>query len=72
MVNDNNFSHIILSFANRKVALKKVKLIEKPFPEENEATFTQRLLDKYHGQSGTLEIVFRNGRPEYAIVTLNH
>lgn len=72
MVNDNNCSRVILSFANRKLALKKVKLIEKPFPEENEDTFIQRLLDKYHGQRGTLEIVFKNGRPEHAIVTLNH
>jgi len=48
--------------------LKSTEITEKPLQHEDEKAFTQRLLHKYGHRQGTVEIVFRNGRPNYAIL----
>ncbi len=37
---------------------------------EDEAAFVQRLLDEWDADQGTIEIVFKGGFPEYAVVTI--
>jgi hypothetical protein len=49
----------------------RTSVTEKASAGEDEQSFTQRLLKKYENQRGDIEIVFKNGRPDYAIVTLS-
>ena len=37
---------------------------------EDEDAFTERLMRKYGNHQGTIEIVFKGGQPDYAIITL--
>lgn len=64
------FARKILSFSGGAALLKKVSITERPLPDEDENGFTRRLLEKYGKQQGTMEIVLRNDRVDYAIVTL--
>ena len=48
--------------------LECTEITEKPLRHEDEKEFTQRLLQKYGHLQGTVEIVFRDGRPNYAIL----
>ena len=59
------------SFDEGAAVLISASIIEKPLPGEGEKAFTQSLIKKYGGQRGTIEIVFKNGKPDYAIVTLS-
>lgn len=59
----------VIVFAAGEVSLTKVSVTEKSLTDEDEQMFTQRLLSKYEKQEGTMEIVFKNGRPDYAIIT---
>jgi hypothetical protein len=59
-----------MSFARGTAKLEQITLTEKAFPGEEETQFVDRLLQRYRDKNGTFQIVFKNGRPDYAIVTL--
>jgi hypothetical protein len=59
------------SFDEDQVVLHKTSITEKALPGEDEAAFTRRLLEKSQGRSGTIEVVFKRGRPDYAIITFS-
>ena len=60
-----------LAFGGGETSIKKMSLTEKPLTSEDEETFTQRLLRKYGKRRGTIELVLKNGYPDYAIITLD-
>ncbi len=64
-----SFGRKFISFSDGESSLKKVSVTEKSLNGEDEDAFTQRLLTKYGKQEGEMEIVFKNGRPDYAIIT---
>jgi hypothetical protein len=66
----HSFGRKTLAFAKGVTFLTKISVTEKTLLGEDENAFTQRLLRKYGDGQGTMEIVFKNGRPDYAIVTL--
>lgn len=59
------------TFSNGKVELKSTSVTERALASEDEEAFTSRLLQLYGHREGTLEIVFRRGRPDYAIITFS-
>lgn len=58
------------SFIEGKTIHTGTTITEKSLPGETEQEFTARLTKKYIDQKGTLEVVFKGGRPDYAIVTI--
>ena len=70
-MSDLKFGRKTLSFAEGATVLTKTTITEKAMSGEDETSFTQRLLRKYENQRGAIEIVFKNGRPDYAVVTLS-
>jgi hypothetical protein len=58
------------TFSNGKKMVTSTSITEKSLASEDEEAFTERLMKKYGNQQGTIEIVFKGGRPEYAIITL--
>jgi hypothetical protein len=63
------FGRRIYSFNNGDAVLKSTSVTEKALPDESETDFAHRLVTKYGDQQGVLEIVFKRGRPDYAIIT---
>lgn len=59
------------SFSGGKTILTSVTVTEKSQPGEDEEAFFRRLMKKFGDQQGTVEIVFKNGRPDYAIIKLS-
>ena len=59
------------SFTEGVPKLESMSITEKPLKGEDESSFTERLVHQYGGQHGTIEVVIKSGRPEYAIITLN-
>ena len=49
--------------------LTSTSITERALIGENERTFTERLLRIDDDQKGTIEIVFKNDRPNYAFIT---
>jgi hypothetical protein len=64
-----NYGRKIFSFDDNGTALKGTVVTEKALPKETEADLTRRLLEKYRGQQGTIEIVLKRGRPDYAVIS---
>jgi hypothetical protein len=64
-----SFGRKFISLLEGEASLTKVSITEKSQAGEDEQAFAQRLLRKYEQTEGTMEIVFRNGRPDYAIIT---
>ena len=64
-----NFGRKVFSFAQGTTIHTSTSITEKALPHENEDVFTHRLMKKYGDQQGTVEIVFKNGRPNYAVIT---
>ena len=58
-----------LAFAKGSSKLLSVTLTERANKGESEQMFTQRLIDKYGQQQGTIEIVIKASQPDYAIIT---
>jgi len=58
-------------FAQGKVELTSTSFTEKALPGEDEQAFTDRLLKLYSSREGTIEMVFKGGSPDYAIITLS-
>ena len=65
-----NFGRRRYSFARGSVELMRTDITERSLNGEDEEAFTRRLMKKYGSREGTIEIVFKKGRPDYAIVTL--
>lgn len=70
-MNHVKFGRKIYSFDNGDVVLKSTSVTEKALPDEDERTFTRRLVEKYQGQRGVIEVVFKRGHPDYAIITFS-
>ena len=66
------FGRRIFTFSNGEVELKSTSVTERALASEDEETFTNRLLQLYCQREGTIEIVFRRGKPDYAIITFDH
>ncbi len=65
------FGRKTLEFVNGKATLKQVTVTEKSLPGEDEDAFVQRILEKYPERAGTIQIVFKNRMPDYAIITFD-
>ena len=65
-----NFGRRKYEFANGTVELMRTDITERSLKGEDEQSFTKRLMKKYGKREGTFEIVFKNSRPNYAIVTI--
>lgn len=67
-----------MRFGRKKYSLKKGKPIlestsvtVRTLPREDEETFTKRLIKMYGHLEGTVEMVFKAGRPDYAVITFS-
>ena len=56
-------------FADGNVELMRTDITMKSLHGEDEEAFTERLMEMCGKREGTIEIVFKKGRPEYAVVT---
>ena len=65
------FGRKTYSFDNGDMVLKSTSVTEKALPDEDERVFTRRLVKKYRDQRGVIEVVFKRGRPDYAIITFS-
>ena len=59
------------SFDEGDAELTSTVVTESALPDEDEAAFTHRLLVKYPVQRGTIEVIFKRGRPDYAVITIS-
>lgn len=64
-----NFGRRKYAFSNGMVELTRTDITERSLNGEDEEAFTKRLMEMYGKKEGTIEIVFKRGRPDYAIVT---
>jgi hypothetical protein len=67
-----------MRFGRKKYSLKKGKPIlestsvtVRTLPREDEEAFTKRLIELYGHREGTVEMVFKAGRPDYAVITFS-
>jgi len=65
------YGHKTFLFAKGIAKLTSTSITVKSLPGENEKAFTHRLMQRFGNQEGTIEIVFKKGRPNYAIITLS-
>ena len=65
------FAHKTFSFTRGRTELTSASITVKSFPGENEKAFTHRLMKRFGDQQGTIEIIFKKGRPNYAVITLS-
>lgn len=56
------------AFAEGRTFHVSTSITEKARPDEDENNFTYRVTRKYQEKQGTIEIVLKNGRPDYAII----
>ena len=61
----------IFSLDKGNTVLKSISVTEKAMSGEDEMAFIYRLVEKYDGQQGTIEVVFKRGHPDYAIITFS-
>ena len=61
----------MFSMSEGETRLESTSIIERTMLGEDEDSFIYRLKSKYKRQRGTIEIVFKKGRPDYAIITLS-
>ena len=66
-----NFGRRRFSFKNGKAVPESLSITERALVGEDEKAFMERLMRLYGKQKGTIEIVFRCGRPDYAIITFS-
>lgn len=60
-----------LDFRNGTAVPTSTSVTERAHKGEDEVAFTNRLLETYCDEEGTIEIVFKAGRPDYAIITIH-
>ena len=57
------------SLVEGKPVLRSTSITVRTRPGEDEETFTKRILGLYGQVAGTVEMVFKRGLPDYAVVT---
>ncbi len=57
------------SFKRGKPILESTSVTVRTRVGEDEEAFTNRLIEKYGHREGTVEMVFKGGRPDYAVIT---
>jgi hypothetical protein len=65
------YGHKTFTLTQGALELTGTTITEKALPNEDENTFLMRLLAIYGDEDGTIEIVIKQGRPEYAIICVN-
>ena len=65
------YGRLRLSFRNGTAVHTSTSVTERALPNEDEHTFTKRLLQMYRHREGTMEIIFKAGHPEYAVITFS-
>lgn len=63
-----DFGRKRLAFAEGTAHLVSYSVTERAKTGEDEQAFTDRLLRKFGEGQGTIEIVFKHNRPDYAII----
>jgi hypothetical protein len=66
-----SYGRKLLRFIDGKAHLEQVTFTEKSLPGEDETQFVDRLSKRFRDMNGTFQIVFKNGKPDYAIITLD-
>jgi len=69
-MNELRFGRKKYSVEKGKPVLKSTSITVRALPGEDEESFTSRLIRKYGQQAGTVEMVFKHGRPDYAVITI--
>jgi hypothetical protein len=64
-----SYGRKVFSFAQGTTVHTSTTITEKALPHESEDAFTRRLMKKVGDRRGTVEIIFKNGRPNYAVIT---
>ena len=59
-----------LTFDNGENTVTSTSVTERSLVGEDETTFLRRLMEKYGHHQGTIEVVFKNGKPDYATVIM--
>lgn len=59
-----------LAFSNGRAVPTSTMHTVRAYRGEDETAFVQRLLDEWDADRGIIEIVFKSGFPEYAVVTI--
>ncbi|NLF67315.1 MAG: hypothetical protein GX579_22225 [Chloroflexi bacterium] len=59
-----------LAFSNGRAVPTSTTHTVRAHEGEDEAAFVQRLLAEWDADRGTIEIVFKGGSPDYAVVTI--
>ena len=59
-----------LTFENGEKFVTSTSVTERSLRGEDEKAFLHRLMEKYGHCQGTIEVVFKNGKPDYAMVTM--
>lgn len=57
------------TFSKGALELTGLSITERALRGENEEAFTSRLMKSYGNRQGTIEIVLKNGQPDYAVIT---
>jgi hypothetical protein len=70
-MNKMNYGRKFFSLADGAAVHTGTSITEKALPREDEDAFTQRLLKHYGHCQGTVEIIFKDGRPNYAVITFS-
>lgn len=70
---DNNVKYGRKTYAisEGKTYHVSTSITEKAKQGEDEKNFTRRVTRKYKERQGTIEIVLKNGRPDYAIIVFS-
>ncbi len=65
------YGRLRLSFRNGTAVRTSTSVTERALAHEDEHAFTKRLLERYRHREGTIEIIFKAGHPEYAVITFS-
>ena len=65
-----NYGRRRFTFRNGKKVITSTSITERSLRGEDEDAFTDRLMRRYGNHQGTIEVVFKGGQPDYAIITL--
>jgi hypothetical protein len=57
-------------FAKGALEQTGLSITERSLRGETEEAFTTRLMKSYGNRQGIIEIVLKNGQPDYAVITL--
>lgn len=65
------YGHKMFAVSDGSLELTGTTITEKALPNEDEQAFLKRLMSIYGDMTGTIEIVIKQGRPEYAIICVD-